>query len=84
MVQGGQGVTVDALVHYVDWGFRLNEIPGPVHVFHGTEDRHVPVAYAHHLAENIPHCQLHLLEGEGHLFPATHQDLIFETARAEL
>ena len=84
MIQGGEGVTVDALVHYVDWGFRLEEIPIKVHVFHGTDDRAVPVAYAQHLAESIPHCELHLLEGEGHLFPAIHQDLILRTARADL
>ena len=36
--QGSRGVTTDAAVHYVDWGFRLKEVPCRVHVFHGTED----------------------------------------------
>jgi pimeloyl-ACP methyl ester carboxylesterase len=84
MIQGGKGVTLDAKVHYADWGFRLQEITGKVHVFHGTEDTMVPPAYAQHLAENIPNCELTLLEGRGHLFPVDHQDLIFESARAEL
>jgi len=82
--QGSRGVTVDAAVHYVDWGFRLKEIPGKVHIFHGTEDHLVPVAFGKHLAENIPKCELHLLEKQGHLFPVSRQDLIFETARTEL
>ena len=83
-VQGGRGVTVDAAVHYVDWGFHLNEIPGKLHVFHGAEDRLVPVAFGKHLAEKVPKCEFHLLEKQGHLFPVNHQDLIFETAKSEL
>jgi pimeloyl-ACP methyl ester carboxylesterase len=79
-LQGSRGVALDAAVHYLDWGFRLGDIPAKVHVFHGTEDRLVPVAFAKHLAGNIPHCELHLIEGQGHLFPLDHQDLIFETA----
>ena len=84
MVQGGKGVTVDAAIHYVDWGFRLKEIPGRVIIFHGTEDYFVPLKFGEHLAENIPNAELHLLEGQGHLFPWDHQDLIFRTAVAEL
>lgn len=82
--QGGRGNYVDAVLHFEDWGFRLSEIPGKVHIFHGTEDRLVPFAYAQHLADNIPNAQLHALEGQGHLFPVDNQDLIFSTARAEL
>jgi pimeloyl-ACP methyl ester carboxylesterase len=82
--QGSKGTAVDASVHYVDWGFRLNEIATKVHVFHGTEDRLVPPSFAEHLAKNIPNCKLHLLEKQGHLFPVNHQDLIFETAKMEL
>jgi pimeloyl-ACP methyl ester carboxylesterase len=84
MIRGGKGVAVDAAVHYVDWGFRLQEIPVKVHVFHGIEDTLVPVAFANHLAARIPNCELHLLENKGHLFPVDHQDLIFETAQMEL
>jgi pimeloyl-ACP methyl ester carboxylesterase len=82
--QGSLGTAVDAAVHYVDWGFRLGEIPCKVHVFHGTEDKLVPPSFGKHLAENIPNCKLHLLEKQGHLFPVDHQDLIFETAKREL
>lgn len=84
IIQGGKGVAVDAAVHYVDWGFRLQEITVKVHVFHGTNDNLVPVAFANHLAGRIPNCELHLLENKGHLFPVDHQDLIFETAQTEI
>jgi pimeloyl-ACP methyl ester carboxylesterase len=82
--QGSQGTAVDAAVHYVDWGFRLREVSCKVNVFHGVEDTFVPPFFAKHLAENIPKCELQLLERQGHLFPVDHQDLIFETAKLQL
>ncbi|MDD4952028.1 MAG: alpha/beta hydrolase [Desulfovibrionaceae bacterium] len=82
--QGGQGVARDAAVHYLDWGFRLKDLGFRLHVFHGAEDTMVPLEYARHLANNAPDCRLHVLEGEGHLFPMKRQELIFETARSEL
>jgi pimeloyl-ACP methyl ester carboxylesterase len=81
--QGSRGVTLDAAVHYVDWGIRLNDIATKLHVFHGTEDTLVPVAFGQHLAKNVPDCAFHLLDKQGHLFPATHQALIFAAAQAE-
>lgn len=80
---GSKGVTTDAAVHYVDWGFSLKDIKMKIHVFHGTEDTLVPVEYGKHIAENVPGCVLHLMVGEGHLFPFKHQDLIFDTADEE-
>ena len=77
--QGSLGVTTDAAVHYVDWGFQLSEITFPIHVFHGTDDQLVPVDYAHHLTEHVPESTLHILEGAGHLFPFREQELIFDT-----
>lgn len=82
--QGGRGPTTDALVHYQPWGYRLAATQGRVHVFHGTDDTQVPIAYGRHLAAHLPDVVLHELSGEGHLFPVTHQDLIFATARSEL
>ena len=83
-IQGGKGVALDSAIHYLDWGFLLKDIPGRVIIMHGTEDNLVPYTFAEHLAENIPNAELHLLEGEGHLFPVPHQDLIFEIAKKEL
>ncbi len=82
--QGSRGVTTDAAVHYVDWGFSLAEISCKIHVFHGTEDFMVPIEYARNIAEHVPRCELHVLEGEGHLFPFKYQDLIFDTADREI
>ena len=81
-VQKAKGLARDAAIHYMDWGFRLREIEFPLHIFHGTEDHNVPVAFSRHIAANVPDCSLHILEGQGHFFPIDHQDLIFQTAQA--
>ena len=82
--QGSTGVKRDAAVHYVDWGLRLAEISTKFHIFHGTADTFVPFAFAEHIARNAPNCELHKLEGYGHLFPFQQQSRIFETARSEI
>ncbi|MEA1990775.1 MAG: hypothetical protein U9N58_01055 [Thermodesulfobacteriota bacterium] len=81
--QGSKGVTTDAAVHYVDWGFRLKAIPIKLNVFHGTEDTMVPFKYDKHIAENVSNCTLHTIIGEGHLFPYKHLDKIFDLAKKE-
>lgn len=82
--QGSRGVATDAAVHYVDWGCSLSDIPCRLHVFHGTEDLLVPVEYGRHIISQVPHGELHLLDGVGHLFPFRYQDMIFDTADAEM
>ncbi|MGP4074683.1 alpha/beta fold hydrolase [Halobacillus sp. K22] len=84
--QGGKGVAIDAAVHYVDWGVKLQDIPGRVHIFHGTEDRLVPFSYGQHLADHIPNAIFHPLEGQGHLFlfEKGHQEMIFKMAEKAL
>jgi pimeloyl-ACP methyl ester carboxylesterase len=82
--QGSQGVTSDAAVHYVDWGFKLEEILFNLHVFHGTEDHLVPLEFGQHVSKNVPNCELHIMKGEGHLFPYKYMTLIFDTADAEM
>jgi pimeloyl-ACP methyl ester carboxylesterase/DNA-binding SARP family transcriptional activator len=51
----------------------LGQVKVPTLVLHGTEDRRVSVAAAHHLALHIPDARLYLFEGRGHLpiFTAT-------------
>jgi len=82
--QGSRGVTSDAAVHYVDWGFRLEEISFKLHVFHGTDDHLVPLEFGRHIRKNVARCELHILKGEGHLFPHKYMTLIFDTADAEM
>ncbi len=81
--QGSRGVVTDAAIHYLDWGFSLRDIHGKLNIFHGSEDTLVPVEYAKHIAANAPNCDLHILSGEGHLFPCRHMKEIFDLADYE-
>ncbi len=47
---------------------RLPEITAPTLILHGSDDRVVPVANAHLLAERIPGAQLHLVKRGRHMF----------------
>ncbi|HSF03272.1 MAG TPA: alpha/beta fold hydrolase [Solirubrobacterales bacterium] len=51
----------------------LGQVKAPTLVLHGTDDRRVSVAAAHHLARHIPDARLYLFAGRGHLpiFTAT-------------
>lgn len=77
---GSIGVTRDAAIEYNDWGFKPEEIVAHVHVFQGTADEEVPELFGRDLAERLPNNTLHILEGQGHFFPATHQTMLFDLA----
>lgn len=49
------------------WDVDLAAMAVPVHVWHGTDDRNVPVAHARVLAARCPTVALHLVDGGGHL-----------------
>jgi pimeloyl-ACP methyl ester carboxylesterase len=50
-----------------DWGFCLEDISVPVHLWHGDADRNVPAAHSRLLTQRIPKAQLHACPGEGHM-----------------
>jgi pimeloyl-ACP methyl ester carboxylesterase len=52
------------------WGFRLADIAVPVHLWHGTDDTLAPIGPVQKMAEQIPHCKRHFLEGKGHFLSA--------------
>jgi len=49
------------------WGFELDAIRCPVHVWQGAHDRMVPYGHGQWLAANIPSACPHLLDDHGHL-----------------
>ncbi len=65
--QGTRGVAWDWKLEARPWGFPLEEIRVPVHVWHGESDTLVPLANGQYLAKAIPNCQAHFVPGEGHM-----------------
>jgi pimeloyl-ACP methyl ester carboxylesterase len=57
----------DDFVFVAPWGFELEDIAVPVQLWHGAQDRFVPVAHAEWLAERIPGVDAQLHAEDGHL-----------------
>jgi pimeloyl-ACP methyl ester carboxylesterase len=62
-----------------DWGFRVEDIAVPVHIWHGDADRNVPIGHGRFFADRIPGAQLHECPGEAHLLAVDHLGEILAT-----
>lgn len=56
----------------------LHRIEVPVKIVWGAQDKILPVAFAHEFKRLIPHAELHIVEGAGHLPQAEKPDLFCE------
>ena len=66
------GLAQDAGLATRPWGFALQEISLPVHIWHGAEDGNSPVAAARYLAQTIPNSLLRIWPDEGHFSMLRH------------
>ena len=74
-----RGLAWDAHLLTLAWGFPLQGIHIPVHVWHGTEDDQVPVAMARYIAGKISGSKITIFENEGHLALFPHwQEILTE------
>lgn len=64
---GAQGWWDDSVAQLAPWGFDLGDIRIPVQVWHGVQDRFVPVQHGRWLATHVPGADVHILDNEGHL-----------------
>lgn len=75
--QGSKGVVSDMNILSQPWGFELDRIKLPVHVWHGKADTIVPVQLAHFMIENLPDAHSHLIDGAGHFMALQYMKEIF-------
>jgi pimeloyl-ACP methyl ester carboxylesterase len=68
----GQAGGQDFRLFARDWGFRLEDIAVPVHIWQGDVDRNVPPSHGRLQADRIPGAVLHECPGEGHLLFVDH------------
>lgn len=80
--QGSQGVIWDLILYARPWGFRLEDIPIDVHVWHGDEDVTVPIAFGQALATTIPRSRPRFFRGEGHMMAITYAEDLLRMAVA--
>ena len=64
---GHRGPRHETALMVSPWGFEINDIQTPVHVWHGDVDRNAPIAMGRYLASNLPNATPHFIENEGHL-----------------
>ncbi|HEV7372081.1 alpha/beta hydrolase [Arenibaculum sp.] len=64
--QGQAGTVSDHLAVVAPWGFRLQDVAVPLHLWHGDRDTLVPIHHAEHVAATVPRAVLHRRRGEGH------------------
>ena len=65
--QGTRGAFHESLLAVTDFGFRLHEIQIPVLLWHGEEDKNIPVEMARFAASAIPNHEAKFYPNEGHL-----------------
>lgn len=76
---GNQGVAWELVMYARPWGFKLEDIPIDVFLWHGEADVDVPIAFGRYVAEHIPHCHATYFPGEGHLASITHAEEILQS-----
>jgi len=64
---GDQGWWDDGVAHLTSWGFDLRDIRVPVKIWHGRQDRFVPVQHGQWLAASIPGAEADISDRDGHL-----------------
>ena len=74
---GTGGVQLDAALYRRPWGFRLQDIPLEVHLWHGEDDNNVPASAGRYVAEAIPNRRARFFKNEGHFtLPVNHMQEI--------
>lgn len=57
----------DDIAFCTDWGFSLDAIEVPVSIWHGGQDRFVPLSHGEWLAQHVPGARVTMRPGDGHL-----------------
>jgi len=64
--KGVRAAAADGLLYGRPWGFSLQEINVPVHLWHGEKDVVVPPGMGRYLAATIPNCRASFFPHDGH------------------
>ena len=67
LAPGEQGWWDDGMSHITDWGFDVRDIRVPVKIWHGRQDRMVPVQHGEWLAASVPGAEAEISERDGHI-----------------
>lgn len=80
--QGTLGVAWDIMLYSQPWGFQLEEVKVPVHLWHGEADITVPAHFGRAMAEVLERCEATFWPDEGHLMCASRATDIIDVVTA--
>ena len=69
---GVEGTADDYRAIAFPWGFELEDIKTPLHLWQGADDNLVPVSHADYLAERLPHATTFRMPDTGHFLLHKH------------
>jgi pimeloyl-ACP methyl ester carboxylesterase len=72
MTPGIEGAWDDCVAQLTPWGFDVTQIPIPLLLLHGAQDRAVPFSHGQWLASHIPHAEAWFFDDEGHSLRERH------------
>ncbi len=78
-LRGAYGVVADYAAIARPWGFDVEIIESPLHLFHGDADTMVPLRHSEELAKRVPTAQLTVWPGAGHLGTIKHVDDVLDS-----
>ena len=84
MRNGPWGYVKDIELLSKPWGFAVEDIRAPVHLWHGEADAVIPLHHSKFLATRIPGAVLHQCRDEAHLLLWNHLEEILLEASATL
>jgi pimeloyl-ACP methyl ester carboxylesterase len=67
LAPGDQGWWDNGVAYVTSWGFDVRDIRVPVKIWHGHQDRFVPVQHGQWLAANVPGAEADISDHDGHL-----------------
>jgi pimeloyl-ACP methyl ester carboxylesterase len=65
------------------WDVGLADMAVPAQIWHGTQDRNVPIAHAHVIAARCPPAKLHIVHGGGHMLLTELDQIIASVTKHE-
>lgn len=71
IAQGFGGIALDSRLEVQPWGFELAHINVPVLIWHGTENKDVPLTSAEYLLKHLPSPVHYWVNNENHIDPKT-------------
>jgi pimeloyl-ACP methyl ester carboxylesterase len=77
-LHGAYGVVADYAAIAQRWGFDVESVQSPMAIFHGDADTMVPLRHGEELAKRVPHAELTVWPGAGHLGTITHVEDILD------